>query len=215
VCPALFRNDCVGWLSEVQAALPSVVLAAKDPAGQDVIDVRVFVDGSPFVDTLNGIAHDVDPGPHVFRFEWAGHGSVEQSAVIREGEKDRTIVASFGASALPPPAKPRQAHVPAGVWVLGGVALLGLGGYPALFVTADSNLNGLRATCGRTHTCNSSQVDGVTIPEALAYVSLGVGIAAAGAAVTWYFVSRPSGETAALSLEPTAGGGTVSWRVRF
>src|SRR5690349_12130436 len=44
-CPSVVRKDCVQWLSEVTNSLPSVVLSAKDDAGQDVLEVRVTVDG--------------------------------------------------------------------------------------------------------------------------------------------------------------------------
>jgi hypothetical protein len=34
-CPAVVQTDCAGWLAEVEKALRSVVVAAKDGAGVD------------------------------------------------------------------------------------------------------------------------------------------------------------------------------------
>src|SRR4051812_3792936 len=44
-CPKLIQQDCTQWTSEVLAALPSVVPAAKDRKGRDIVDVRLTVDG--------------------------------------------------------------------------------------------------------------------------------------------------------------------------
>ena len=37
-CPAVVQNDCATWLVEVERALPTVVLAAKNTAGADLVD---------------------------------------------------------------------------------------------------------------------------------------------------------------------------------
>src|SRR5580698_9599765 len=51
-CPGIVRKDCTLWLAEVTAALPSVVVAAKDAQGQDVVSVKVTLDGEPFTDKV-------------------------------------------------------------------------------------------------------------------------------------------------------------------
>src|SRR3954470_3608518 len=43
VCPAVLRDECLRWADEVERAMPTVVFAVRDPAGQDVTDVRVLV----------------------------------------------------------------------------------------------------------------------------------------------------------------------------
>jgi hypothetical protein len=96
-CPSVVKHDCEGWLAEVDANLPSVVLDAKDSSGHDVGDVRVQVDGRPLVDHLDGKAVSLDVGQHVFRFERSGEVAVEQTVIVHEGEKNRLIVAAFGA----------------------------------------------------------------------------------------------------------------------
>ena len=47
----------------------SVVPAAKDKKGRDIVDVKVSIDGKVVTETLDGKALPVDPGVHTFRFE--------------------------------------------------------------------------------------------------------------------------------------------------
>src|SRR4051794_8092328 len=44
-CPLQVKTDCTQWLGEIEATLPSVVFAATDDHGNDVVDVRVWMDG--------------------------------------------------------------------------------------------------------------------------------------------------------------------------
>jgi hypothetical protein len=215
-CPALFRNDCAQWLAEVQAALPSVVFGAKDARGQDLFDVAVYVDDRRVVARLAGTSMDIDPGPHVFRFEWEGHPAVEQKALIREGEKERQVVVSIGDAE--PAKEPGGASpgIPAGVWVFGGVGLAGLAGFAGLIASTDADVNHLRATCAPG--CAPGPVSGEEAKLGVAYASLAVGVASLGAAATWLLLTRgPRREaaTARLSVEPVRGGGRALLTVSF
>jgi hypothetical protein len=215
VCPSLFRSDCAEWLSQVQKALPSVVLGAKDPAGQDLIDVRVFVDGRPTVDKLEGTSSDVDPGPHVFRFEWEGHGVVEQRAVVREGEKDRQITVAFSdatsAQTRPPGSR---STTPVGVFLLGGLGIAGGAAFAALYASTAGSVSQLRTTCAPN--CSNGAVEAQEIKYGLGYASLAVGIASIGVATTWFILSRSkAGEATSVSVAPAPDGGRVSLAVSF
>ncbi len=215
VCPSLFRNDCAQWLAETQAALPSVVFGAKEPAGQDLIDVRVSVDGRPIAEKLEGTSTDVDPGPHVFRFEWEGHGAVEQRAVIREGEKDRQITVTFSA-ANPEGLRTTRSgsSTPIGVLLLGGLGVGGGVGFAALYASTASGVNELHTMCAPN--CSTSAVETQEIKYSLGYASLAIGIASVGAATTWFFLSRSKkGETSSVSVAPAPGGGKLSLAVSF
>jgi hypothetical protein len=204
VCPALVRKDCAQWLSEVQVTLPSIVFGARDAQGKDLFDVHVSVDGNLLTDKLDGTSVAVDPGQHVFRFEWEGHGAVEQPALIREGEKSRLLTVSF-------PVSTRSARpIPVGVWIFGALGLVGGGGFAAFALWGQSDVNNLRTTCAPA--CSASDVDSARTKVILANVSLGVGIASLGVATTWFIVSRSSGgSTTALSVEPALGGGRASF----
>jgi hypothetical protein len=89
-CPDFVRTDCATWLSEVNAALPTVTFAAVDSAGADLIDVKVSVDGVVVVESLDGRAVEVDPGQHSLVFEYQGQ-RVEQKLLVRQGEKNRVV----------------------------------------------------------------------------------------------------------------------------
>src|SRR5262249_42485296 len=94
-CPALVRQDCSQWMGEVQHALPSVVIAARDGTGHDVLAVRVSIDGVVVTETLDGKPIAVDPGPHKFKYETAGSAPIEEQVLVREGERNRPLTASF------------------------------------------------------------------------------------------------------------------------
>jgi hypothetical protein len=79
--------------------VPSVVLGARDAQGRDVADARALVDGEPVRDRLDGNPVPLDPGSHVVRFERPGAAPVEVTIVLRAGEKDRPVLATFA----PPP----------------------------------------------------------------------------------------------------------------
>jgi hypothetical protein len=95
-CPAPVREDCAARLSEVDAAMPSLVLVAKDRAGNDVSAVVVTMDGLPFADNLDGTAVPVDPGEHRFIFEGEGLPSTEKVIVVHEGDKSRHLNVVLG-----------------------------------------------------------------------------------------------------------------------
>ena len=90
-CPGPVREDCAQRLTEVDLAMPTVVLVAKDNAGNDLSTVVVTMDGLPVADSLDGTAIQVDPGEHRFIFEGGGLPPAEKVVVVREGEKNRHI----------------------------------------------------------------------------------------------------------------------------
>jgi hypothetical protein len=155
-CPGFVVKDCAQWLAEIDAAMPTIVLTAEDAAGADTLAVRVMVDGILFRERLDGKAAPLDPGEHVIRFEIAGATPIEQRIVVRQGEKNRRVGASFrkqppsstsGTYAATPDA-PARARVPVWAWISGGlgVALLGVGaGFGVSALRAQSELGTL---CG-------------------------------------------------------------------
>jgi hypothetical protein len=195
-CPPEIVQRCAQWNEEVGAAVPSVVFAAHDARGADLVDVRVSIDGQPAA-AVGARAIELDPGQHRFVFSSAGHPDVEQPIVLREGEKNREISVTFApvagapgtapsASAETEPVAPESRPVPAAVWILGGVGLAALasfGTFGALGVSERSNDH-----CDKG--CTSDQNSSVQTKFVIADVSLGVGIVALGIA-TWLFVTRP------------------------
>ena len=106
-CPDVVRSDCIGWLAEVERAIPSVVLEAK-VEGQLAMDAAVTLDGRSFATKLDGRPIDVDPGLHVFVFHKDGRAPIEQRVVVREQQKSVLVSASWdtprAATASMPPA---------------------------------------------------------------------------------------------------------------
>lgn len=94
-CSEYVINDCMQWLAEIDAILPTVVFMAVDAAGAETAAVRVSVDGELLVEKLDGKAVTVDPGEHTVRYEMAGIEALEQKVLIRQAEKNRIVAASF------------------------------------------------------------------------------------------------------------------------
>jgi hypothetical protein len=200
-CPAAVRTDCAQWMTEVAAAMPTVVFAVRDAAGRDLLRARVSVDGVLVPHGLDGKPVEVDPGVHAFRFESDGAAS-EQTVLVREGEKNRAITTTLDtATVAPAPPAATSSSVPpaassprpsAWTWVLGGVGLVavGVGAYLELWVNAQAS--DLRSTCG--HSCSHAQVDPLVIKQqVLGPVAFGVGALSLGLATYTLFAGPSQG----------------------
>src|SRR3954469_9364872 len=42
-CPSLVKKDCSRWTAELETAMPTVIVAARDAQGKDMLAVRVLV----------------------------------------------------------------------------------------------------------------------------------------------------------------------------
>jgi hypothetical protein len=207
-CPFELRKQCQRWLDEVSARVPSVAISARDEAGRDVVDVRVFVDGKLLLSKLDGVAVPVNPGEHVFRYEPRGSAPSEERVLVREGESSRLVTVRVeGATSKPKPKpleplrtdssrsspdeRPRSSSVPLGSVILAGVGVLGVGAFALFASTAKSQLDTLRSGCGSTRSCDSAEVDGVRRDLTIGNVALGVGaLALAGAVFLYVWRSR-------------------------
>lgn len=214
VCPAFVRRDCAQWESDLEASIPTVVVAARSRDGRDLVEVRVTVDGAPFAESIDGIAKPLDPGEHRFRFEAAGSPPVEQIIVLREGEKRRAVEVTFAApepaATAPrgaPPASAEPPHAAADAtsstptrgpwpWVLGGVGLVAASAGAALAWAALGDYHSLQQGCGATGACASSQVGPVRTRMWVADVAIASGVVSLGVA-GW------------LALRPLPGGAAV------
>lgn len=206
VCPAFLRQDCSQWLNEVERAVPSIVVEARDSAGQDRPDATITIDGVT-VQLTDGKSVTLDPGPHSLHVEAPGLTPAALQIVVREGDQRRRI----GVTLVRPTTRP----VPALSWVLAGAGVVAIG------VGAGFGIRGLsdRAALDDRQckpSCPSSEVDSIRTSYWVADVSLGVGAIALGAAL-WLYVARPHKseaprtERAGLSLRPSAGGGSVAF----
>jgi hypothetical protein len=188
-CPPGLASDCLRWLDEVDAAIPSIVVAVVDGQGRDVIDARVRIDGAD-IDTSGGRAFDLDPGRHRIRVVSADHPTLEQDVLIREGEKRRTIRLTLDAPAAPahavePPRTSRRT-LP---WVLFGVgaaSFLTSGALGLYGLSQRSDLDACRPDCER------DRVDAANRTFLVSDVILAAGALVTGLGV-YFFFDRTSG----------------------
>ncbi|HEX3598248.1 MAG TPA: hypothetical protein VHU80_24240 [Polyangiaceae bacterium] len=218
-CPAFVQSDCAQWLTEVSRDLPTIVIVAKDKAGEDTAAVAVTMDGNELMKQLDGKAVSVDPGPHSFKFELEGADAVEQQIVIRQGQKDRVVAVSFApASSESPGESPYAGGAKPGdmadtgdvkkgpgplrpyAYVAGGVGAASLITFAVLGGVAKGQESDLRGS-GCAPNCSRSTTDSIKTKYIVADVFLGVGIAGIGTGVALFFLSQPKN-----APEPQAAG---------
>lgn len=229
-CPKFIRTDCAKWLEEVTSAIPSVVVAARDPDGNDLPDVRLEIDGKPVTESLS-LALDLDPGEHTLSVTAAGFEPQTQTVVLREGEQRRRVdfvmqPPSSGAAAGPAaaPGAPDQistesAGSPLVAYILGGVGVVALGGFAYFALSGESQRSDLESSCKPN--CEQSKIDEVDQSFLFADISLGVGVVSLGVA-TYLLLSGSSDAPAAesarslpLNVAATPGGAFAGWRGSF
>ncbi len=187
-CPAFIKKDCSKWLSEVEAALPTVVFSAKSK-GSDLTEVTVKMDGEDVTEVLDGRAVPVDPGPHTFVFESEQHGTKEVRYVVKEGQKSQSLEVDFGgdqAAAGDDPTADSSATLttddaaksPVLAYALLGVGVVGLGGFAYFGLSANSDKDAL--DCADSKTCTDDDLDPIRQKYLFADISLGVGLVSLG-----------------------------------
>ncbi len=189
-CPAVVANQCALWLGEVNRDLPTLSFRAVDAAGKELVDVQVFVDGVLKVRSMDGRATLIDPGPHHLRFVHPGAADVEQDIVAHVGDRDRPVEAKLVAGALPVapaaapggPASDSHFRFPVFAGVSLGVSAASFVAMGVLVGTTASDVDHLRSTCAGS--CSQSDVSSANTRIVAANVMMGLGIVAAGAAVT-------------------------------
>jgi hypothetical protein len=222
-CPAEVRTECAHRIDEVKGALPTLILAAKDGASNDLYAVRVSVDGVPIASTLDGLPIVLDPGEHTFTFEAAGQPPVDKRLVLREGEKDRREVVLIGPPAPPPLIEaPAPSTHPVSTWtsrktwavVSAGVGLtsIALGAVWGAFAISSQSRES--SDCSKKGCPNPAQAQedySKATQNATASTVLFVvgGALVATGAVLWLTAPRPTdaspGGSGSLRLAPTIG----------
>lgn len=198
-CPSVVATDCAKWVSEVDTRLPTIALSVKDKEGHDLEHVRVTIDGVVVTEQLDGRSIAVDPGKHTVRFQAEGLPPAEETLMVVEGQKGRTVsVVLDGASrALPTSSAPAStsSSSPSGssapIWpaiVAGGIGATGMGVFAILGAMGQSEKNHLSDTCAPLGTCDPSEVSAARTKLLIADVSLGVGVVSLGVAA--YFLVR-------------------------
>lgn len=149
--------------------------------------------------------------------------------MIRAGERFRPIVVVLQPPARSRPSAAAQAprgddsspdlgprmRVPLGVYVLGGVAVAGVGGFVSFRLWGSLDFDELARTCKPD--CSSSSIDAVRQKYLVSTVSLAVGATAAVGAVTWYWAARPPAarSSARLQVLPSVDGVSARFATSF
>ncbi len=228
-CPGALAPSCVEWLAEVEAALPTVVVAAQDEAGHDVRSVAVYSDGQLVAKEIDGTPIPLDPGPHELRFELAGHASRRLDVVIRAGEKNRALRVRFEGGPPSASGKPRGPTAPTPASRGPAIASLVIGGMSLdlAIVTGVIALvakNELDDQCPTRETCPESERDTIERAKTTALVStiaLPVGAVGIGIGALLLALSTPKKPAArpttisTFSIEPWLGGGAGGVRGHF
>ncbi|WP_394828646.1 hypothetical protein [Pendulispora albinea] len=240
-CPALIQGDCARFADEMTRTVPSVSFVARDARGNDVVDTIVFVDDLQVADRLDrGKSIDVDPGEHTVRF-LHGDKKVEQKIVVHQGERERLVVGTFPDLGAPPAAAPgAQASVepsdlegqgksntaigPIVVMGAGAAALIGGGVVVALgFGKIPSQCSYSSKDCAAPpgDPALADAKSGAQMVNA-GFIVGGVGLAAIGGGLLWYFLRKPD-TTEKVEKKETAGitpwfdhrSGGVAWSGSF
>jgi hypothetical protein len=224
LCVSAVRADCTKWMAELEGVMPTVVIRALDAARTDLVDVGVYVDDELVAARLDGNDIPVDPGEHVFRFVRDGSAPVDQSILIRQGERQRILSVVFPAPAgLAAPASARSGApaMPLGdtqhsridaAWPIAAVAVGGVALTVAstLWISGAVDYSSMASSCAPTHSCSVDAVDAAHRKLMIGDVVGGVGIAllaVGGGAFALGLTARPSGSHGApgIALVNVAG----------
>ena len=182
--------------------------------------LRVTADGAPFLESLDGQAMPLDPGPHVLRFERGSDKPIEQRERLhgKASETDPSPCSSAAPKSPPPKSVPPGSPAPQAGAGLGAVGVAGVGSFAYFGLSGRADLDCLRSRCAPS--CAPYDIDSSAQRKLIiADVSLGVGLASLGAA-TWLFLSKSSksptpGTVSQVEVRPLLRGGVAEVTVSF
>jgi hypothetical protein len=229
VCPVLVQQECATLSGEVARAMPSLVVAVRDATGRDVLNARVFVDGSQRRDALAGKPLHLDPGVHTVRAEADGMTPSEERLVIREGDRNRPYtvmlqspspLATVTEARKPQPlssepSAPQRVVSPVVSYALIGVGAAMVGAGLALDLSSAADVRRMREQCApdcRDHEINAAKQKYVA---ALALGGIGLTTAALGTVLLFTKTKPTLAQETGFQVAPTVGGAAAFWRGRF
>jgi hypothetical protein len=214
-CPPPVRAECNDWLGELDAQMPTVVVAGTNEAGEDTVAVRVSIDGVVVGERLDGRPIALDPGAHTLLCEHQGKQKAADLVVV-QGQKNRAVACDFTVSVpapAPAPARvapPEDPGQPIAAYVLGALGVGAFVSFAAFGIVGKNEADELDETCGEhaappnQNTCTEDEIDAVRNKLIAADVSLGVGAGLLGVAVAlfiYHHLSAPDDPNAAWRLD--------------
>jgi hypothetical protein len=174
------------------------------------------VDGQTVAEHLDSKPTLLDPGQHVVRF-YHDAAIVETSVLVREGERDRLVTASFAAPR--PEVQPETAkyRIPPTTWAVGGAGLTAIVVGASLWIVGLTERSSLESPsgCATMQSCTASQVDTSRDKLIAGDVAVGAGLVAVAAAVWLGVAASKHTRSPQIGVVPTAGGWRVSIGGRY
>lgn len=212
-CPAVLRDECLQWLPEVLAGLPSVRLEASDQDGAPVALTALWVDGEAAPVPMEGMQVALDPGRHLLRALADSGTEAEVLVELHAGETDRVVRFTFPpavqeprpsqtATTTPAPVRepPAKADNPASPWLYGlvGVGVASATSFGIFAVRGRMKQKDLETGCAPR--CDQQDVDAMRQDYLVADLSLLAGVAAISGAAILHLGSDDSVDLAASPM---------------
>jgi hypothetical protein len=215
-CPSMVQRDCSGWLDAVEDAVPTIVISAKDPAGGDLVHVRVSIDGALALTALDGQSMTIDPGTHEFHFELADGTAADQQVVVAEGAKSKQVWVVLGRAsvpaaraAVPPPTRTSSGWKTLG-WVAEGVGLGGLAVGAAFGIVAISDKSSANCVAGMCDAGPLSRARTAAAVSTVGFIAGGI-LAATGLGILIFAPRKRAAEAGVVRAAPVAGPAQVGF----
>lgn len=207
-CPGPVKRDCMRWIDDIAAQMPSVVFRIDTGEASPSTKVKILVDDQTLFDSLPGRAVEMNPGTYRFRFVLESGQAVEQEVVLSEGEKFKNVAVRFEPTQKPTPevgptqplrpaATPttnetvstQTRPVPLATYIFAGVGTAAAINFGIWAIWSESLRSELKRECAPN--CEQEYVDRVRTRGYVADISLGVSVASFAAASIFYF-TRPA-----------------------
>lgn len=214
-CPDAIRAECAEFRKDTERSVPTLIFAALDEQGGDLIQVRVSSGDQLLAESLDGRPIALDPGQHHFKFELSSGQVLESDVLVREGEKNRIVSvrakseakSANSAPGLETSDAPRK--LPASFWIASGVGAAALASWGVFAVLGHGKQSTLAECSPSCPGSSGADYDAMQRDYVIADISLGIAVASAGVA-TWLFLSSDRSSTAS---EPAAKSPTSRWSV--
>jgi hypothetical protein len=199
-CPDIVQRDCVKWLEELLAQVPTVIFEATDAQGA-MRDVTVTHQGRVVASAMDGTAVETNPGTYEFVFETADGRHRTARVLVRQGDRNRLVAVDF--------AEPETGddawlfRVPPQARITGGIAVVATG------VAIGFGASALVRQSHALQSCAPDCSEGVSrrIATRAAVADVATGVAVVSGVLTAVFVAQASRERPAPTARwrPTVG----------
>jgi hypothetical protein len=213
-CPALLVGDCTNWLSELDAAIASVILEVRDAGGQPVTQASVLVDGQQLTSALDGRALPLDPGTRRFTVRLPDGQTLERSLVVSEGQKGQLLRFELPAAPVPAPAQRGRRGSSALLYGAAAFGVMGGVGFAYFGLQGRADEQNLRDGCAPR--CTDQDLAPLERTYLAADISLGVGVVAAGLfGYLWLTRDDDTAPSTAVGAQASGRGAALSFRRTF